>query len=117
MDVDDQFLSRKNLLGEFGISDSSERRRRKCDENWPAHVRIGRKVYYRRSAIEDWLRRQEASCRAGQLGFGARRVDDATMSALRRHAKELAEEASPAESAADRLHEVPARLPGGGERG
>lgn len=60
MNVDDQLVPRTNLLGEFRISDSSERRRRREGGDWPPHVLVGKKIYYTRSAIETWLRRQEA---------------------------------------------------------
>jgi hypothetical protein len=42
-----------------------------CD--WPPHLCIGKKVYYRRSAVDHWLRRQEAACQP---------TDEATMAAI-----------------------------------
>jgi hypothetical protein len=58
-----ELLSRSDLLKHFDISDSSERRHRQADPTWPPHVCIGKKVFYRRSSINDWLDQREASCR------------------------------------------------------
>jgi predicted DNA-binding transcriptional regulator AlpA len=72
-------LSRRQFLEELGISDSSERRKRKKGgHTWPPHLFIGRKVYYRRSAVDDWLRRQEAICRP---------TDDVEVEAMHRRAE------------------------------
>ena len=46
-----ELVSRKQLLTELDISDSSERRGRRGNHEWPPHLRIGTKVYYRRAAI------------------------------------------------------------------
>jgi hypothetical protein len=88
--------SRKQLFEKLGTSDSNERRKRKQGgPDWPPHLCIGKKVFYRRDAVAAWLRRQEANCQAGESGFGAHSADDATMAPLRRHAKEPAENALP----------------------
>ncbi|GAA3418832.1 hypothetical protein GCM10022140_25750 [Rhodococcus aetherivorans] len=43
----------------MGISSAGEIRGRTGGREWPPHVRIGHKVYYRREAVEQWLREQE----------------------------------------------------------
>ena len=43
----------------LGISDNNERRRRKLSQDWPPHLRIGKKVYYRKSVVENYLRELE----------------------------------------------------------
>lgn len=61
MQPTDQLIPRAQLLEELCISDSSERRRRKAGGgDWPAHITIGRKVYYRRCRVEEWLAGLEA---------------------------------------------------------
>ncbi len=42
------------------LSPSSERRMRTSEEDWAPHLVVGRKVFYRRSAVMEWLERQEA---------------------------------------------------------
>ena len=61
MDPISEVLSRKQLLHVLAVSDSTERRRRKSDGDWPPHVCIGNKVCYLRSSVDDWLHRQEAT--------------------------------------------------------
>jgi hypothetical protein len=57
----DQLIPRAQLLQELSISDSSERRRRKAGgDNWPPHITIGKKVYYRRCRVDEWIARREA---------------------------------------------------------
>ena len=60
-------MSRAQILDHLGISDSSERRRRKNDPSWLPHICLGSKVYYRRSSIEAWLDQREATCRRETL--------------------------------------------------
>ena len=60
MDADSSLIPRAELLKKFQISDASERRRRSGAADWPPHVLIGKKIYYRRSQIDAWLRRREA---------------------------------------------------------
>ena len=60
MDADDALVPRAELLKQFRISDSSERRQRNGAPDWPPHVVIGKKIYYRSSQIDAWLRRREA---------------------------------------------------------
>lgn len=42
------------------LSRSGERAQRRAQDDWPPHIKIGRKVFYRRAAVMDWLTRQEA---------------------------------------------------------
>ena len=42
------------------LSPSGERNHRRDQDDWPPHVRIGRKIFYRRAAVMEWLQRQEA---------------------------------------------------------
>ena len=66
-------LNRRQLFEELGISDSNERRKRKQGgSDWPPHLCIGNKVFYRRDSVTAWLLRQEAICH----------LDDATTTAL-----------------------------------
>jgi|SRR4051812_25751199 hypothetical protein len=61
-DTEREWINRRQFLDMLGISDSNERRQRREGRPWPPHLFIGGKVYYRRSAVEDWLRRQETLC-------------------------------------------------------
>lgn len=42
------------------LSPSGERRHRLERGDWPPHVEIGRRIFYRRAAVMSWLERQEA---------------------------------------------------------
>lgn len=42
------------------LSLSGERNHRRRQDDWPPHVQIGRKVFYRRAGVMDWLERQES---------------------------------------------------------
>jgi len=42
------------------LSPSGERRHRREQADWPPHVEIGRKIFYRRAGVMQWLERQEA---------------------------------------------------------
>ena len=84
-----ELVPRRQLLEELGLSDSSERRKRQGDGDWPPHLCIGTKVYYRRSAVDDYLRRQEAICQTRRTGG----IDDETMRAVLQRAKDLVEDA------------------------
>jgi predicted DNA-binding transcriptional regulator AlpA len=59
MDTDRSLISRAELLRDLQISDSTERRHRSGTADWPRHVLIGKKIYYRTSQISAWLCRQE----------------------------------------------------------
>jgi hypothetical protein len=60
MDSHDELVPRTNLIDLLNISDSGERRKRKAGVDWPPHVLIGRKVYYRRESLSAWLRQRES---------------------------------------------------------
>ena len=47
--TESELLTREQLLKKLGISDRSERRGRNSHHAWPPHLRIGKKVYYRRA--------------------------------------------------------------------
>ncbi len=86
MDADNELVPRTNLLDEFGISDSCERRRRKEGADWPPHLLIGRKVYYRRESLSGWLRQRESATQAVHQGLDG--TDDAeAMTVILRLAK------------------------------
>ena len=94
MDADNELVPRTNLLDEFGISDRCERRRRKEGTNWPPHVLIGRKVYYLRESISEWLRQHESATQSVHQGLD--RTDDAeAMTVILRRAKVLGDAAPP----------------------
>jgi hypothetical protein len=94
MDADSELVPRTNLLDEFGISDSCERRQRKEGTDWPPHLLIGRKVYYRRESLSHWLRQRESVPKTFNQGLD--RSDDAeAMTTALRQAKVLADSAPP----------------------
>jgi hypothetical protein len=94
MDADSELVPRTMLLDEFGISDSSERRLRREGADWPPHLLIGRKVYYRRESLSDWLHRRESTTRPAQRSSD-RSDDPEVITAVLRKAKVLAESAPP----------------------
>ena len=55
-----EMIPRREFLKKVPISDSTERRGRTGSRDWRPHFYIGTKVYYRRAAVDDWIRRQEA---------------------------------------------------------
>lgn len=59
-EIDDPLLA----LGEFRellhLSPSGERKKRREQDDWPPHLVIAGKIFFRRSAVTDWLERQEA---------------------------------------------------------
>jgi hypothetical protein len=55
-----EMIPRREFLKKLLISDSTERRGRTGSGDWPPHIRILSKVYYRRAAVDDWIRRREA---------------------------------------------------------
>ena len=71
-DTASELMTRRQLLKELGISDSSERRGRTGGGEWPPHLLIGKKVYYRRESLADWLRHREAAtqCSPRELADG-----------------------------------------------
>ncbi len=93
-DTVSELVTRRQFLKELGISDSSERRRRKEGADWPPHLLIGRKVYYRRESLSDWLHQRESATQSVQRGPD-RTGDAEAMTAVLRQAKVLADAAPP----------------------
>jgi hypothetical protein len=85
MDTDGALIPRAALLKRLQISDASERRQRSGGADWPPHLLIGTKIYYRNSQIDAWVRRREAA--------SPRSEDEATFESLVRQAKKLADRA------------------------
>ncbi|MGZ4524853.1 MAG: hypothetical protein ACXVX7_00050 [Mycobacterium sp.] len=95
-DTTEELIDRRTLLEKLKISDSSERRRRARQRGWPAHLRIGSKIFYRNSVVDEWVRQQEAiSLKAFQTRGEA---ESDTMTAILRRAKVLADAAPPADT-------------------
>ena len=42
--------------------------------DWPPHLLIGKKIYYRQSQVEAWVRRREASCQGSAEAMSAEAV-------------------------------------------
>lgn len=61
MNDSEEIAPRKQICEEFRISPSTERRMRQEEPDWPPHLRIGRKIFYRREGVRQWLARREAS--------------------------------------------------------
>lgn len=57
--MNDTFMTIEEFLALTHLSRSNERKHRTSDDDWPPHVRIGRKVLYRRSTVEEWLSERE----------------------------------------------------------
>jgi hypothetical protein len=95
MDADSELVPRTILIDEFGISDSCERRRRKEGADWPPHLLIGKKVYYRRESLDDWLRHREAATQSVPREPVDDNADAEVMTAILRRAKVLADAAPP----------------------
>lgn len=93
-DTGSELLSRRQFLRELGISDSSERRGRRGRGAWPPHVWIGGKLYYRRAAINDWIRQQEATAQCAHQGQADASEAETTAAILQR-AKVHADAAPP----------------------
>lgn len=91
----DQFIPRGQLLRErIPVSDSTERRRRQSGENWPAHVRVGSRIYYSESSVNSWIAAQ-TSTGAGPEAENVGRFSPAVEAAIERRAAELAAQAPP----------------------
>lgn len=77
----DDWMPRQELAGIIGVS-SDTLKRWETRRIGPPCIRIGRKVFYRRGAVKDWLLEQE-SRKAGPREVGAMRaVAVITISAL-----------------------------------
>ncbi len=60
-----EYLTTKQVSTEYGIPESTLRYWRHCDDG-PASFRIGgKRIVYRRSEIERWLKAQEAETTRG----------------------------------------------------
>jgi hypothetical protein len=94
-DTVSELVPRRQVLKELRISDSSERRERTGGGEWPPHLRIGSKIFYRRQAIDDFIRQQEAISEAAHQERVGQPVDSETMTAILRRAKVLADAAPP----------------------
>ena len=94
-DTERELIPRKRLLDELGISDSSERRGRTGNRDWPPHLSIGKKIFYRRASVDDWLRHQEATSRSAHRDATSSGIDAETMTAILRRAEALADSAPP----------------------
>lgn len=65
MHAETTLITRRQFLDKLGISDSNERRKRQSAPHWPPHLSIGRKIYYRLSTVEEYLRQSEEACSSG----------------------------------------------------
>jgi predicted DNA-binding transcriptional regulator AlpA len=107
MDSDGGLIPRAELVKKFQISDASEWRQRSGGEDWPPHLLIGTKVYYRVSQIDDWLRRREAA--------SPRTGEEATFESVVRQAKKLADRAPSLSAAQQAVIDTLLALPAEGE--
>lgn len=58
--IDEMLMGLAEFRALTHLSPSGERKHRREQTDWAPHVVIGRKVYYRRSGVMEWLERQEA---------------------------------------------------------
>ena len=65
------WISRLDLATELGLSVDTLRRW-EAQRTGPPCVRAGRKVYYRRAAVEDWLEEQEQAAPRRRRAGGRR---------------------------------------------
>ena len=65
------WISRLDLATELGLSVDTLRRW-EAQRTGPLCVRAGRKVYYRRAAVEDWLEEQEQNAPRRRRAGGRR---------------------------------------------
>ena len=63
--IEDPLMGLAEFRKLFRLSPSGERRmRNEQQEDWPPHITIGRKIFYFREGVRDFLARQQAA-RAG----------------------------------------------------
>lgn len=67
MHAETTLITRRQFLDKLGISDSTERRKRQSEQHWPPHLLIGRKIYYRFSTVEEYLRQSEKARVSGPV--------------------------------------------------
>jgi hypothetical protein len=58
--IDDVLMGLAEFRALTHLSRSAERKHRREQADWAPNVAIGRKVFYRRAAVMEWLERQEA---------------------------------------------------------
>lgn len=63
MNNSDEITPRKQICDELGISLSTERKMRQEEPDWPPHLLIGRKIFYRRESVRQWVARREAGAK------------------------------------------------------
>jgi hypothetical protein len=113
-DTTDELIDRRTFLEKLKISDSSERRGRARQHGWPAHLRIGSKIFYRNSVVDEWIRQQEAISTAA-LQFRDE-ADSDTLTAILRPAKVVANAAPGADTSTNQFFAVALRQAGGGRQ-
>jgi hypothetical protein len=67
---DDVLMGLSEFRALTHLSPTCERRHRCEQDDWPPHVEIGRRIFYRRAGVMNWLARQETN-RAGVHDLGA----------------------------------------------
>lgn len=67
---DDVLMGLSEFQALTHLSPTCERRHRCEHDDWPPHVEIGRKIFYRRAGVMNWLARKETN-RAGVRDLGA----------------------------------------------
>ena len=68
--TDETLMGLPEFLKVMHSSPSTERRMRREEQDWPPHIVLGRKVFYFRDGVRDFLERQ----RAAQAGAGPESV-------------------------------------------
>ncbi|NKT14932.1 helix-turn-helix domain-containing protein [Rhodococcus hoagii] len=63
-------LTTKEVSAEYPFPEATLRWMRHCDRG-PASFKLGRRVLYRRSDVEEWIAEQEAATRRGGSGRAA----------------------------------------------
>ena len=61
---DNELMPLSEFLQETGMSQSTERRLRQEQEDWPPHLSLGKRIYYLRSGWADWLSGQARAIRS-----------------------------------------------------
>ena len=63
---DDMLMGLPEFRKLMHLSPRSERRMRGEQQDWPPHLSLGRKVFYFRDGVRDWLQRQEVPNQAAR---------------------------------------------------
>lgn len=61
MSTDAGWMPRSELMEQLDMSDSTERRHRLSTDDWPPSIRVGKKIFYRKSQVDAWAARREAA--------------------------------------------------------